>query len=128
MQHSVKPSREAPPARRAGDAAEDLACRYLARRGLRIEARNVRYRGGELDIVARDGATWVFVEVRSRSRRGDAAASIDRRKRGKIRLAAQIFLGARFADRWPQCRFDVILVEDGGIRWLRSAFSADEEF
>jgi putative endonuclease len=113
---------------RAGAAAEDLASRYLARHGVRIEARNVRYRGGELDIVARDGATWIFVEVRSRSRGGEAGASIDRRKRGKIRLAAQLYLSARFADRWPRCRFDVILVEGGDIRWLRSAFSADEEF
>jgi putative endonuclease len=128
MQHSVKPSRRAGSALQAGNAAEQLACRYLAARGIRIEARNVRYRLGELDIVARDGATWIFVEVRSRGRRGDAAASIDWRKRGKIRLAARLFLGARFGDHWPRCRFDVILVEDGGVRWLRSAFSAEEDF
>jgi putative endonuclease len=110
-----------------GRAAEEMACRYLAARGLRIVARNVRYRLGELDAVARDGDTWVFVEVRSRARRGDAAASIDARKRGKIRRAAQLFLRQNFRDRWPACRFDVVLVEDGVIEWLRSAFATNEE-
>jgi len=90
-------------------------------------ARNVRYRAGEIDAVALDGQTWVFVEVRSRSRTGDAAASVDARKQCKIRRAAQLFLLGRFGDRWPQCRFDVVLVEGGRIAWLAGAFNGDED-
>jgi putative endonuclease len=130
-QHSVKPAggrlRTGSPMQRRGAAAEDLACAFLQRHGLRIIARNVRYARGETDAVAREGPVWVFVEVRSRARRGDAAASIDWRKRGRIRRAAQLFLLGRFGDRWPACRFDVVLVADDGIRWLRSAFLGDEE-
>lgn len=110
-----------------GRAAEDLACRHLEHLGLSVVQRNVRYRLGEIDIVARDGATWVFVEVRSRARRGDAAASIDARKRGRIRRAAQLYLQGRFRGNWPACRFDVVLVEDGAVQWLRSAFTEKEE-
>jgi putative endonuclease len=110
-----------------GRDAEERACRYLERHGLRVVARNVRYRFGEIDAVARDGATWVFVEVRCRARRGDAAHSIDWRKRGKIRRAAQLFLLERFGDHWPACRFDVVLVEREEVQWLRGAFAGNEE-
>jgi putative endonuclease len=115
------------PAQRQGAAAEDRACAYLRRHGLRIEARNMRYRAGEIDAVAVDGGTWVFVEVRCRSRPGDAAASIDARKRGKIRRAAQLYLLGRFGDDWPACRFDVVVVQGSRIEWLRSAFTGEEE-
>lgn len=118
---------EAREAQARGRDAEDRACRHLERSGLRVVARNVRYRVGEIDAVARDGAEWVFVEVRSRARRGDAAQSIDWRKRGRIRRAAQLYLLERFGDHWPPCRFDVVLVEPGSVRWLRGAFAGNEE-
>ena len=113
---------------RRGAQGEDLACAYLVRHGLRIIARNVRFRSGEIDIVARDGDALVFVEVRLRSRMGDAAASIDRAKRGKIRRAAHCYLCARFGDRWPACRYDAVTVERGTVSWLRSAFDDQEYF
>ena len=66
----------------AGNAAEDLASAHLERAGLRILTRNYRVRGGEIDCIALDGNTLVFVEVRLRrnTRFGGAAASIDGRK------------------------------------------------
>jgi putative endonuclease len=87
---------------RAGDAAEAAACAMLERNGLRIVARQVSYRVGELDVVAREGSTLVFVEVRSRAGRGLAAASVDSNKRRRLRLAAQQYLQRHFGDRWPQ--------------------------
>jgi len=51
---------------RRGEAAETLATEYLRGQGLVIAARNYRFRFGEIDIVARDDATLVFVEVRRR--------------------------------------------------------------
>ena len=64
--------------RDTGSAAEDLAVRYLTDRGLSIVGRNYRCRLGEIDVIARDGDTLVFVEVRLRKNRrfGGASASI----------------------------------------------------
>jgi len=106
-----------------GGEAEETAASFLARRGLAIVARNFRTRFGEIDLVARDGATLVFVEVRMRrssERFGGAAASVDRRKRARIEAAARQFL-ARLGSE-PACRFDVVTLDGGAPRWLRGAF------
>lgn len=114
-------------ARKQGAMAEDLAATYLGRRGLRLLARNVRVRGGEIDLVCREGDEIVFVEVRLRSHAayGGAAESIDARKQARLILAARHWL-ARNGEQ--PCRFDCILL-DGldpkRIRWIRDAFAAD---
>jgi putative endonuclease len=117
---------------RAGDEAEAAACEKLIAAGCRILARNVRFRVGELDIVADDRGTLVFVEVRMR--RGDgfggADGSVDVFKRRKLVRAAQHFLLERYGGRAgaavPPCRFDVITADSDGIRdWIRDAFAAD---
>jgi putative endonuclease len=116
------------PRQRLGAEAEARAESHLADRGLSTIARNVRYRGGEIDLVMRDGSEWVFVEVRSRatSTFGGAAASIDARKRARIGLAARLFLAARFGQRpWPACRFDVVAIDAGRLQWIRAAFAID---
>jgi putative endonuclease len=115
------------PAQRQGALAEDRACAFLESQGLAIVGRNVRFRVGELDAVARDGELLVFVEIRKRRRHQDAAVSIDFAKRGKIRRAAHLYLRARYPDRFPPCRFDVVLVGDSRIEWLQSAFAGQEE-
>lgn len=120
------------PKQRAGAAAEDAACAHLAAHGCRIVARNVRYRVGELDIVAFDDDELVFVEVRLRTGNafGGAAASVDAFKQRRLVRAAQQFLAAHYgADargaRVPPCRFDVITADAGGVSaWLRGAFTA----
>jgi putative endonuclease len=112
---------------RIGDTAEQAACAMLEREGLRVVARQVAYRVGELDLVARDGPTLVFVEVRSRARSGLAAASVDAAKRQRLRRAAQRYLQHHFGDRWPPCRFDVVIAEANRLEWLRAAFGAEEE-
>ena len=108
----------------AGGAAEDAAARFLERAGLAIVARNYRTRLGEIDLIARDGATLVFVEVRLRAndRCGGGAESIGMRKRARIEAAARQYL-ARIR-REPPCRFDVITLDDGVPAWLRGAFEA----
>lgn len=112
-------------AQATGGAAEEAAARFLARRGLEVIARNYRTRMGEIDLVARDGAVLVFIEVRMRgasgARFGGAAASIDARKRSRIEAAARHFL-ARLAHE-PPCRFDVVTLDgDSAIEWHRAAF------
>lgn len=114
------------------DPYEDLAARWLRARGWRIVARNARFRGGELDIVALDGGQLVFVEVRRRSnpRFAGAAASVGYRKQQRLLRAARLFLQRH--PRWASlpCRFDVIAFEprqscaDPEPRWIRAAFTA----
>lgn len=118
------------PRQRAGDAAENAACARLEAAGCRILARNVRYREGELDIVADDGGTLVFVEVRMRRSDGfgGAEGSIDAAKQRRLVRAAQHFLLERYGARResPPCRFDVVTADSEGIRdWIRDAFAAD---
>ena len=126
--------RDAPPAQAAhlkrGHAAETLAAAYLQGHGLGILARNVRFRGGEVDLIADDGGCIVFVEVRLRSngRFGGAAESITAAKQRRVLIAAQWWLGGagrRFRD--APCRFDAVLLDaldPARVTWLPGAFDA----
>jgi len=119
----VTPAVRAPtPAQASGAAAEEQAARFLERQGLAIVARNYRTRFGEIDLVAREGAILVFVEVRMRSSPGfgGAAGSIGPRKQARIVAAARQFL-ARIG-REPPCRFDVVTLDGDTPNWLRGAF------
>lgn len=113
----------------AGRAAEALAERMLKGAGLAIVARNFRCRHGEIDLIAREGRTLVFCEVRLRSSEGygGAAGSITARKQARIAAAARYFLAARpRAEPEPECRFDVLLLQTldaARIRWIRNAFT-----
>ena len=108
-----------------GEAAENLAAAFLQRQGLTLVERNYRCRFGEIDVIARDGATLVFVEVRMRSseRFGGAAASITVAKRQKLLRTARYYLAG--VARAPQCRFDALLVNgrNNAIEWLKNAFA-----
>lgn len=114
-----------------GQRYERYAADWLTERGLRIIARNFRCRVGEIDLVARDGDTLVFVEVRARtpSRYASAAASVDRRKQQRLLRTAQFYLHHHPAAAQRPCRFDVVAIEPRQcatppqVRWIRSAFS-----
>ena len=98
---------------RPGASGEDLACRHLEAQGYRVLARNYRCRTGEIDLVALDGGTLVFVEVRSRSgtRAGTPLESVDGRKQARVSRVARQFCAVRgWLDR--DARFDVV-----GIRF-----------
>jgi putative endonuclease len=110
----------------AGARAEELVAELFRRAGLRILARNWRCRHGEIDLIAQEGGTLVFAEVRYRRSAsfGGAAESITEAKRSRLVAAASLYLAGR-----PQvdCRFDVLLLDalqGGHIRWIRNAFSA----
>lgn len=108
-----------------GADAERAAELHLIQSGLRIVARNWRCRRGELDIVAQDGATLVFVEVRQRLHQefGGAAASIGAAKRAKLVAAAQAYL--QNLPSVPPCRFDAICFESGRLVWLKNCIETD---
>ncbi len=102
-----------------GRDAEDRALAWLQSQGLQLVERNVRSRRGEIDLVMRDGATLVFVEVRQRrsAAYGGAAASIGAGKQARLWHAAELYLlrhGASVA-----CRFDAVCIEGQTLHWLK---------
>lgn len=109
---------------RRGEDAENLAAAFLEGRGLQIVQRNFRCRFGEIDLIARNGAVLVFVEVRARSSEdyGGAAGSITAAKRRRLVAAARHYLASHRTRR--ACRFDVVLVRgpESRIEWLTDAF------
>ncbi|MBK9521829.1 MAG: YraN family protein [Rhodocyclaceae bacterium] len=110
-----------------GAAAEVLAAKFLVQQGLKVIQRNFRVRGGEIDLICRNGDTVIFVEVRLRSNRqfGGAAGSITAQKQRRLIIAARHWL---LVNGDAPCRFDCVLLDqlDGAsIEWLRGAFSAD---
>ena len=108
----------------AGDEAEARAAAYLESRGYRIVERNFRAKVGELDIVAQDGDTVVFVEVRSRSGTsfGLPQETVVASKRRKLIRAAQVYAQARGLD--CPLRFDVIADGPAGLEHIEDAFTA----
>lgn len=111
----------------SGRVGEDLACALLAENSLQILDRNVRYRDGEIDVVALDGATTVFVEVKRRrdAALGTPAEAVTRTKRARVVKAARRWLAAHPA-RSGSVRFDVVAIRDdsSAVEWLRGAFDA----
>ena len=94
-----------------GKRGEDLACLELERRGYAIVARRFRVRSGELDIVARDGATLVFVEVKARAGHafGEAAEAVTPLKQLRMVRLATEYLMRHHLNECP-CRFDVVSI------------------
>ncbi|HEU4962399.1 MAG TPA: YraN family protein [Bacilli bacterium] len=133
--YSGKPNRTEPrPAgdsrKRTGNRGEEIAATYLEQQGVQIIARNWRKASGELDIIAADGSTLVFVEVRTRSSRayGNGEDSVDRRKQRQVRKMAALYLG-EVGSSLRCYRFDVIIVDLTGpdksfrdIRHYQNAF------
>ncbi|MGQ9659245.1 MAG: YraN family protein [Thermochromatium sp.] len=124
MSTGPRRDRSHPDRRALGEAKERLAESFLIAQGLSLVARNQRSRCGEIDLVMRDGAVLVFVEVRYRrsTRFGTPAATVDARKQRRLILAAQHYL-----QRHPSplaCRFDVVAIGDQDeIQWIRQAFT-----
>ena len=108
---------------RDGARAEDLCADLLRAAGLRLVERNWRCRLGEIDLIAEEGRTVVFAEVRLRSLGsfGGAGESITAAKRARLLAAARLYLARR-----PEapCRFDVFLVDGvpARVQWIRNAF------
>src|SRR5262245_61676764 len=116
-----------------GRYGEDLALSRLEREGFRIVARNLRTRHGEIDVVALEGVTLCFIEVRLRSGGGygSSAGSVDARKRRRVIAAARALLAREPFPPHAALRFDVVAIDGvaGGaplrVEVLRGAFDAD---
>lgn len=106
----------------AGNAAEDQVLDYLIAQGLQLVTRNYSCRAGEIDLIMKDGAQLVFVEVRYRARAdfGTALESVTPAKQRKLIITAQYYL--QQSGKIPACRFDVVgMGQDGQIHWIENA-------
>ncbi len=116
----------ADPRREVGAAGEDAVARWYAASGYSVLARNWRVRAGEIDVIARLGATLVFCEVKTR--RGDAyglpAEAVTLRKQSRLRRLAVQWLGEH-DERADTLRFDVASVQpDGRGAWVVDVLEA----
>lgn len=100
------------PLPKLGDRGEALACTLLREKGYKIIERNFKTPIGEIDIVAREGQTLVFVEVKTRESNafGSAKWAVDRRKQQKLSRVAQYYLNLKAWKDLP-ARFDVVAVD-----------------
>jgi putative endonuclease len=100
---------------RAGPEGERLAAEHLQSRGYHILERNFRCRGGEVDLIALDGGTLVFVEVKLRRSvaRGTPIEAVTALKAGRIKKAAQTYL-AYSGRLFHRFRFDVVSIMKSG--------------
>lgn len=127
---SRTPNRGGDVRRLRGRRGEVLAREWLERNGFVIERANVRLPVGEVDLIAREGATLCFIEVRSRTSQayGGALASIDARKQRRLVRAAQWYMAQQGLS--PEAvRFDAVSIEWRGksppsVVLVRSAFDA----
>jgi putative endonuclease len=115
---------------RLGERGEERAVAELERRGYAILERRYRTRHGEIDIVARDGDTLVFVEVKARvtAECGTAAEAVTVRKQRRLAAMAVDYLARQRITNTP-CRFDVVAIDDADgpaprITLYRNAFDS----
>ena len=112
-----------------GQRGENVAARYLRNQGYRIIERNFRCEVGEVDIIARDGKTLVFVEVKTRSHDDPTPEDqINQPKRHQLTKAANFYL-SRYGTPQPPARFDVVAIvwpsgREAQIRHTTDAFEA----
>ena len=115
LKSRLRPEPTEPASRTAlGEGGENAAARYLRGLGYSIIERNFRCQLGEIDIIARNGRTLVFVEVKTREEDDPAPEEqVDADKQHQLTRAARIYL-SRFGSPQPPARFDVV-----GIVWPR---------
>ena len=107
-----------------GRAGEDTAALFLENKGMKIIYRNFRHRAGEIDIIALEEGTLVFIEVKTWSGYGIEALEqgLDKKKQRRIIETAKYFLSVHREYRYMAVRFDVLFIAPQGITHLASAF------
>lgn len=109
----------------AGLAAEGLVEQFYTRSGRPVCARRWRGSAGEIDLIARDGAEVIFIEVKQSKTHAMAAERLGPRQMARIYGAASEFIGGEPAGTLTPVRFDVALVDgQGRIEIVENAFAA----
>ena len=110
--------------RSLGSEKEELAINFLKEQGAVLLAKNFYFRGGELDLVVKDGEYICFVEVKYRKSKcyGAPEEAVTTAKQKKIIQGAKVFLYQNHYATDTPCRFDVISVYREEITWIKDAF------
>ena len=99
--------------------AELRAISFLRRRGYRVIHIRWRGGGGEIDLIAKDGITTVFIEVKSAPRLGQGAQRVDKSKAMHLHDAANAYLAQHQTDQY---RYEILEDSDAGFRLIRNGF------
>jgi putative endonuclease len=116
--------------KQSGKEAEDIAAEYLSKRTLKLISRNFHCRFGEIDLIALDKETLVFIEVRYRKNEHYLATieTIDKHKCKKIVITSEYYLNKHKKYQSHFCRYDVIAItgalDEPVIEWIKNAFQA----
>lgn len=123
-------SKESSSKKASGDYWESFAEQYLVEKGLTCLAKNFFSRQGEIDLIMKDSACIVFVEVKYRKTTnfGGAISAVSHIKQQKIIKTASFFLQQQRLNEYnTECRFDVIAIEGDKnhptVNWLKNAFT-----
>lgn len=110
--------------RQMGTSYELKAETYLREKGYKILETNFRNRSGEIDIIAKDGEYFCFIEVKYRTTNdyGNPLEAVDFRKQNQIRKVAMYYLMKNKLSEWTPCRFDVIAFEGEKMTHVENAF------
>ena len=110
--------------RKEGAYYENLVAEYLKTQGYEILEKNYRCRIGEIDLIAKEGETLVFVEVKYRrdDKMGNPKEAVDRKKQKKIYMTASYYLMRECGRMDIPCRFDVAAVLGEQIEVVKNAF------
>ena len=110
--------------RQTGTEKEQEACTFLEGKGLEVICTNYRCKVGEIDIIARDGSTLVFCEVKYRSTKkaGGAFYAISRAKMTTITKVAKWFISEKHLPLDTLCRFDAVLIDGNEINHVENAW------
>ena len=110
--------------RKTGSFYEEKAAEYLINQGLRVTETNFSCRLGEIDLIAEDGGTLVFVEVKYRGSAGSgsAAEAVSRYKQERIYRCAQVYMKYHGISFLHPVRFDVLAMDNMEITWIQNAF------
>ncbi len=110
--------------RKEGAYYENLVAEYLKTQGYEILEKNYRCRIGEIDLIAKEGETLVFVEVKYRrnDKMGDPKEAVDQKKQKKISMTASYYLMRECGRMDIPCRFDVAAVLGEQIEVVKNAF------
>ncbi len=107
----------------AGEAAEATVARHYGARGMPVVRQRWRGRGGEVDLIARDGAGLVFIEVKRSRSHAVAATRLGRRQMDRLCAAAAEYIASEPRGQLTDVRFDLALVDGvGRIDIIENAF------
>ncbi len=108
-----------------GSWGEEFAANFLQQSGLILIDKHFRQKWGEIDLICKDKETWVFVEVKSRTRASQPSAldAITGMKRQRLAKAAMSYMKMKRLEG-ESMRFDVVAIEEGRIRWIPDAFES----